>query len=89
MMLRYVGPGLRTLRELRGYTVRGLAERVGVTAAMISRYEGRHGYPSLRTVFDVLTALEVDLHVFQRAMEAAAEAERQRLALLDPPDTRG
>lgn len=88
MRLRYVGAALRTLREIRGYAVRGLAKRAGITAAMVSRYECGRGYPSLRTLFDVLTALDADLPIFQRAIEAAAEAERQRLALLDPPPSK-
>lgn len=81
-MLRHVGEALRMLRKLRGYTVPDFAERIGTTAPVIYRYESGRGYPSLRTVFDVLTALETDLHAFQRALDAAAQEETTRQSLL-------
>jgi len=85
--LRHVGAALRTLRLLRGEKACDLAARTGITRAMLSSYERNVHSPSLRTLFDLLTALEVDLYTFQRAIEAEFKVEQRRRALLDPPDT--
>src|SRR5689334_21354662 len=64
-----LGPALRLLRtrhRLRQYQV---AEKAGLTKAMLSSYEVAGVKPSLHSLNAILTALESDLSEFQLAID--------------------
>ncbi len=44
------GENLRTLRAARGLTQKELGERVGLSKAVVSKYENALGYPTLDTL---------------------------------------
>lgn len=54
---------IRALRELRGLSQRGLAERMGTTQSAIARLEGGNVSPTLATLDKVADALEAELSV--------------------------
>ncbi|HVR98548.1 MAG TPA: helix-turn-helix transcriptional regulator [Thermoanaerobaculia bacterium] len=63
-----LGPALRLLRHRHGLMQYQLAEKAGITKAMISSYEvGKH-LPALETLSRMLRSLECDLHALQDAM---------------------
>ena len=53
------GETLRQLRRSRNLTQKGLGSRVGLSKAVISKYENSLGYPG----FDVLVSLAAFFHV--------------------------
>ena len=64
-----LGPALRLLRHRRGLMQYQLAEKAGITKAMISSYEvGKH-LPALDTLSRMLRSMECDLHELQNAMD--------------------
>ncbi|WP_200912007.1 helix-turn-helix domain-containing protein [Prosthecomicrobium hirschii] len=56
-----VGRTLRELRELKGITARDLAQRAGISAAMVSRIETGQVSPSLSVLEMIAGALEVPI----------------------------
>ena len=50
MLYTTFGETLRSLRAARGLTQKELGERVGLSKAVISKYENALGYPTLDTV---------------------------------------
>lgn len=56
--LAAIGPALRALREDRGLRQYVLAERAGITKAMLSAYENGKRRPSLGTLDRILAALD-------------------------------
>lgn len=66
--LRSIGPALRLLRERRDLRQYVVAERAGVTKAMLSAYENGKRRPSLGTLDRLLAALGADLGDLARAM---------------------
>ncbi|NND90650.1 MAG: XRE family transcriptional regulator [Granulosicoccus sp.] len=62
---------LRSLRETQGLTARQLAERAGISAAMISRIENAQVSPSIATMTSLTNALDVPLASLFRDTRAA------------------
>lgn len=65
-----LGGALRRLRIHRGYKQYEMAEAAGITKAMLSAYETGKRRPSLKTLSQLLAALEADLGNLHRAMVA-------------------
>jgi len=61
-----VGPALRRIRQVRGLTQRDLAQRAGLTPAMVSSYERGKRLPSLRSLSYLLAALHAHLWHLER-----------------------
>ncbi|OGV71770.1 MAG: hypothetical protein A3K18_21960 [Lentisphaerae bacterium RIFOXYA12_64_32] len=59
-----IGMRLRSMRERCGLSIRRLAEKADVTAAMISCIERGRNSPSLATMQKILTALGTDMASF-------------------------
>ena len=66
---RHLGPALRLLRRHRRLVQRELAERAGVTVAMVSAYERGRRLPSVRTLLLLLAALGADFGSLHKAIE--------------------
>ncbi|HEX2253044.1 MAG TPA: helix-turn-helix transcriptional regulator [Thermoanaerobaculia bacterium] len=71
--VEHVGPAMRVIRRSKGLTQKDVAERAGVTRAMLSAYERGHRRPSLKTLVRILGALDVTLAELGRAVEKIAE----------------
>jgi transcriptional regulator with XRE-family HTH domain len=56
-----IGARLRAARETRGLSVRALAERIGVSASLISAVENGRANPSVNTLWAVASELDVSL----------------------------
>ena len=68
---------LREERESRGLSMTTLAERAGLSQAMISFVEREIRNPSLATLLRIAYVLEIDLgNVIQRANKAAVKKFR-------------
>ena len=68
---------LREEREKRGLSMTALAERAGLSQAMISFVEREIRNPSLGTLLRIAYVLEIDLgNVIQRANKAARKKSK-------------
>lgn len=89
--LQALGTQIAVARRELGWTAADLAERLGVTAQLVSRIERGAASTTVGTVFEAAVLCQIPL--FQthpddvRAMAAVAENGRLRLALL-PSRTR-
>ena len=61
-----VGELIRTLRQERGLTLRGLAERAGVSPGFLSKIENRQSIPSRENLERLCAALEVPPEQFSQ-----------------------
>jgi transcriptional regulator with XRE-family HTH domain len=61
MLARNFGKRLRALREERGLSQRGLAERIKTRAPQVSRYENGAFMPNAETLVTIARVLHVDL----------------------------
>ncbi len=59
-----LGPRLRALRTRLGLSLRGLADRAGVTFGAVSQIENGHSSPSVGTLKKILAALDTTLGEF-------------------------
>lgn len=66
---RIVGDVLRDVRRKKGYSQHILAERAGYHRNFIGQLERGEKSPSLRTLFDLVEALETTPSRFIRAIE--------------------
>jgi transcriptional regulator with XRE-family HTH domain len=64
-----MGPALRLLRTRRGLRQYQVADKAGITKAMLSSYEIAGVKPSLQSLTSILNALETDLAEFQQAID--------------------
>ena len=65
------GAILRRIREQRGWTLRKLATRSGLSAAYVSIVERGGNVPSLTTVLELIEVLGVDIGDVMRELAAA------------------
>lgn len=72
-LLQRIGPALRLLRLERGLRQFELAQRTGVTKAMLSAYERHRRLPSLPTLAKLLDALDARLLDLGVAVERARQ----------------
>lgn len=70
-----LGPALRLLRQRHGLTQQQIADKAGITKAMMSAYEVGKYFPALDTLSRLLQSLECDLRGLQDAMEVAAAGQ--------------
>jgi len=80
-----VGRRIRLLRQRAGVSLRALAERAGVTPAMVSYVENGKASPSIVTLEKLLGALGTDVAAFFGAEQDASEGpvyERERMRLV-------
>jgi transcriptional regulator with XRE-family HTH domain len=73
-LLLYIGPALRRMRQQRQMRQVDLAGRARITKAMMSAYERRRRFPSLRTLSKILDGLYANVTDLGAAMD---EIERQ------------
>jgi transcriptional regulator with XRE-family HTH domain len=82
-----IGEELRKARRARGLSLRGLAERLGVSPSLISQIERGLANPSVSTLYAIVTELDVSLD------ELLFDERRRPAALGEPapaiPDTAG
>lgn len=62
MPLTGLGSALRSVRERRGLTQRGLAQRAGLSDAAISKIENGRRLPDGSSLSHIMAALAIDLH---------------------------
>jgi transcriptional regulator with XRE-family HTH domain len=55
------GEKIRSVRERRGITLKGLAEKIGVSESLVSQIERNRVSPSLDTLLTMVDALSIDL----------------------------
>jgi transcriptional regulator with XRE-family HTH domain len=70
--LRLIGPVLRALRKEQGLLQTEVAERAGITKAMLSSYETGKCLPVLSSLTAVLKVLRCDLRRLQDTMDRLA-----------------
>ncbi len=68
-----IGERLKQARTVAGLTTRELAEKAGVSAMAISKYERSETAPSSRVLMDLAKALEVRVEYFFRQAELSLE----------------
>jgi len=72
---RFLGPALRQLRRMRGYSQKDLAALADITTAMLSSYERGRVRPSLVTLGRLLDALDSNLTELGRVMRQRQDVE--------------
>ena len=73
-----LGPRIRAIREQRGFSLRTLAERCGLSVNAISLIERGTNSPSIATLHKLATALEIRLtDLFERPEEHAVVFSRR------------
>lgn len=55
------GYRIRKVREEKGFTLKEIAEKVGVSESLISQIERDKVSPAIDTLFDIATALDIDI----------------------------
>lgn len=70
-----IGHVLRTARKTRGLTQAELASLAGVWQRTISNIETNASRARLDTVFDLLAALDLDLHIVPRSKMTPGDLE--------------
>ena len=76
--LKALGPALRLLRGRRQLKQTEVADKSGLTKAMLSSYETGKATPSLASLDAILGALETDFIEFQDALRAASGETAER-----------
>lgn len=74
-----LGQTLRLLRRRRVFKQYQVAERAGITKAMLSAYETGKSTPSLKTLASILHAVETDFGGLQRALDVLSGAPEEQL----------
>ena len=64
-----LGPALRLLRTRRGLRQYQVADKAGITKAMLSSYEIAGVKPSLQSLTSILNAMDTDLAEYQQAID--------------------
>jgi len=72
--LAQLGPALRLLRQYSRLKQEELAQRAGITRAMVSAFERSHRLPAVRSLVAILNALDANFGKLHRALE---DAERR------------
>jgi len=72
---KQVGDAIHHLRRLRGLTQTQLAEKTMLRQATISTLENGNTSSKLQTLFDVLTALDLELIIRPRTKGSAQDIE--------------
>jgi transcriptional regulator with XRE-family HTH domain len=73
-VLSHVARILREERERQGISMTVLAQRSGLSQAMISLFERKHRNPSLETLIRIAHVLQIDLaDVIRRAYKTASK----------------
>jgi transcriptional regulator with XRE-family HTH domain len=75
-----IGDRLRAARRARGLTLRGLAERLGVSPSLISQVETGRAKPSVSTLYAIASQLDISLDELLFPDAAGALAARRRRA---------
>lgn len=73
---RHLGALIRQERKKQQLTQAELGERIGLRQATVSRLESGEPGTQLRTLFDALTALNLELRVVERQAHGADDIER-------------
>jgi len=76
------GEKIRTVRERRGMTLKGLAEKAGVSESLVSQIERNKVSPALDTLLSLIDSLDIDLEHF------FSEYRRERVAKIVKADAR-
>ena len=80
-----VGEKIRAVRERKGYTLKMVAQRAGVSESLISQIERKKVSPAIDTLLSIADALELDLEYLfsgyrqQRPVRLIAAEERARI----------
>jgi transcriptional regulator with XRE-family HTH domain len=69
-----IGSTLRALRRDRGLTLQEVADRAGLSLAMVSKIENAQASPSLRTLAQLSQALAVPVPIFFRELSDTEDA---------------
>ena len=57
----HVGEKIRAVRERKGYTLKTVAQRAGVSESLVSQIERNRVSPAIDTLLSIADALEIDL----------------------------
>ena len=68
-----MGDRLREARQARGLSLRGLAERLGVSPSLISQVETGRAKPSVSTLYAIVTELGISLEAVRERFTFAAQ----------------
>ncbi|MEV6107325.1 XRE family transcriptional regulator [Streptomyces sp. NPDC051940] len=79
-----VGARIRQARVERGWSVRGLAREIGVSASLISQIETGKSQPSVSTLYAITTALGIALEGLFAATPQAAPPAPEPAAVAEP-----
>ncbi len=69
-ILLQIGNQIRERRKNKGITVQELAERASVSKGLISQIENSRAVPSLMVLIAIIRALDIDLNVFFKEIDA-------------------
>lgn len=81
-----MGDRLRAARQARGLSLRGLAERLGISPSLISQVETGRARPSVSTLYSIASELGISLDelLFMDARPSPAGAPLESLLPRDP-----
>ncbi len=81
----HVGEKIRSVRERKGFTLKTVAQRAGVSESLISQIERNRVSPAIDTLLSIADALEIDLEYLfsgyrqQRPVRLITAEERQKI----------
>src|SRR5690606_40763644 len=69
-ILIQIGNQIKERRKNKGITIQELADRASVSKGLISQIENSRAIPSLMVLIEIIRALDVDLNVFFKDIDA-------------------
>lgn len=78
--VRAIGEKLRAVRQERGMSLRELAGKAEISASMLSQIETGKVFPSVRSLYDIATALGVPVDYFFPEQEQTVDEEPASLS---------
>lgn len=83
-----LGRALRWIRQRQGLKQYEVAEKAGITKAMLSSYENEKQRPAVETLERILDALGIELDYLAYAIRVVRHEEERRTGERDPPGAR-
>ena len=83
-----LGRALRWIRQRQGLKQYEVAEKAGITKAMLSSYENEKQRPAIETLERILDALGIELDYLAYAIRVVRQEEERRTGDREPPGVR-
>lgn len=76
-MLTTISETLKARRQERGYTLKQLSARTGISLVSLTKYEKGRGYPNVSSLYKLCTVLELDYNeLYTMLLKEKSKKER-------------